>query len=182
MVGRCLLALALAFVFACGEPRAPNGPTDAGTCGGKPRTVPVAPMTMKATEAGKWTFALLADGTMLIDGRPAGSIQCDDVRDPNGNVVATVRPDGSLVGMLAGPGARFEGDELVVDPRDARVGIMRTRIDDAGMLTISVSKGQAPVVSQQAVAPYEGGGKAKRAAILASLYQFYYWGLKGGGH
>jgi len=169
------MVFVLAFAFACGGTRTGGTtPTAAQSCGDRPLAVPIAPMTSKASDATKGTFALRADGTMLVDGKTLGRIVCDEVHDANGLVVAVVKPDGTVSGSLTTPGAKFEGDELVVDPRRPDALTMRMRVSEDGMVTTSV---RGPGKESPALSfSYENGAAAKRAAILASLFQLYYLG------
>jgi hypothetical protein len=123
-------------------------------------TIPVAAMRCTPADRCKGDFVVAADGTMRLDGKTVGRIACTEARDAAGAAVIVVKPDGTVVGGPTVPRGKFVGDELVVD---AGPKTMRVTVDDAGVLTIAVD-------GQTLSGTYEGGGRAKRGAIVAWLY------------
>lgn len=117
---------------------------------------------MKLTSAKKGKKAdkpieLKADGTVLIDGKPAAKVKGDQVDSIGGTSMLTVGVDGSLVGNGVKPGFKFEGDELTTESG------LKLAVGDEGAITVT-KDGKSEVIGKA-----EGGAAAKRAALIATV-------------
>jgi hypothetical protein len=102
---------------------------------------------------------LKADGSILVDGKPAAKVKGDQVDSTEGTSMVTIGVSGGLVGNGVKSGFRFEGDDLVTDD-----GLKVTVGEDG---TISATKDG----KTESFAKAEGGAGAKRTAlVLAALW------------
>lgn len=100
---------------------------------------------------------LKADGTITVDGKPAAKIKGDEVDSIEGTSMLTVGVDGSLVGNGVKPGYKFEGDDVVLESGS------KLSVGEDGSVTLT-RDGKPEVVGKA-----EGGGSAKRAALVLSV-------------
>lgn len=131
-------------------------PADATPAKTESLAIKISPMKLVPTKKGK-TVEVKKDGTITADGKPVAKISGDqiDALDGSGTLV-TVSMDGSLVGQAVRPGLKLEGDELVSD-KGAKVSI-----GEDGTVT-STKDGKS-----ETLAKVEGGGDAKRTAVLVT--------------
>jgi hypothetical protein len=142
-----------------GEEAAGDAPATTDAKGPEGGMLAVAAMAFEPAKKGKADkpLALAADGTISVEGKPAGKIAGDEVQDASGANLLTVGVDGSLVGAGVTPGTKFEGDELVTDKGT------RLAVTEDGTLT-ATTDGKSETLGK-----FEGGAKAKRAALLVAF-------------
>ncbi len=128
-----------------------------GPAGG---VIKVAAMKLTPAKKGKndKTIELKDDGSVNIDGKPAAKIKGDTVDSTGGTSMVTVGIDGSLVGNGVKPGYKFEGDDLVHENGS------KLSVGEDGTITQSSKDGKSDAIGKA-----EGGGSAKRAALIAAV-------------
>jgi hypothetical protein len=134
----------------------PEPATGGGAAGGM---IKVAAMKLTPAKKGANAKAveLKADGTITVDGKPAAKIKGDQVDSIGGTSMLTVGVDGSLVGNGVQPGYKFDGDDVTTDSG------AKLSVGDDGTITMN-KDGKSDVVGKA-----EGGGSAKRAALIMSI-------------
>jgi hypothetical protein len=150
-----LLASLIALAACSGEGAAPDVPSNASAC-----SIPLGALHSASDGDFKGEFVLAADGAMRLDGQPVGRVVCNEVYDASGAAIILVKADGSVLGGPTVPGGKFVGDELIVTSGPKT---MRASVDDSGVLTIEID-------GKTLRGRYQGGGQAKRAAIVAWLF------------
>jgi hypothetical protein len=119
----------------------------------------LAPLKVTALKSGAKDkpVELKADGTVIVDGKAVAKIKGDEVDSLEGTSMVTVGVTGALVGNGVKAGLKFDGDDVVGEDG------LRLTIGDDGTVTGSKDGKSEPLFKA------EGGGSAKRAALVVAL-------------
>lgn len=106
---------------------------------------------------------LKADGSVMVDGKPAGKVTAMELQDADGKTIASVGSDGSITMEGAPPGAKFNAaNEIEADGKPV------VSIADDGTVKVADAKGKLAAAAFKVEGVTADGKRA--AALLAATY------------